>query len=79
MMSVSVEKIFTLACIIILVWRNEEKFIETTGREPDHGELTDWSASKLTSVNSDKSLKMQVRVVSASFRPSLSRGWKVES
>ena len=59
-------------CIIILVWRNEEKFIETTGRESDRGDLTDWSASKLTSVNSDESLKMQIRVVSASFRPSLS-------
>lgn len=72
MMSVSVEMIFTLACIIILVWRNEEKFTETTGRESDRAELTDWSANKLTSVNSDESLKLQVRVVSASFRPSLS-------
>lgn len=71
MMSVSVEMIFTLACIIILVWRNEEKFTETTGRESDRAELTDWSACKLTSVNSDESLKLQVRVVSASFRPSL--------
>jgi len=67
MMSVSVETTFTLACIIILVWRNEEKFTETTGRESDRAELTDWSACKLTSVNSDESLKLQVRVVSASL------------
>ena len=63
MMSVSVETIFTLACIIILVWRNLEKFTETTGRESDCAELTDWSACKLTSVNSDESLKFQVRVI----------------
>ena len=46
MMSVSAETIFTLACIIILVWRNEEKFTETTGRESDRAKLTDWSACK---------------------------------
>ena len=66
MMSVSVETIFTLACIIILVWRNEEKFTETTGRESDRAKLTDWSACKqflaqrVDAKNSEKYYKKSV-------------------
>ena len=71
-MSVSVETIFTLAWIINFrkfgLEKRKETVTETTGRESDRGELTDWSACKLTSVNSDESLKLQVRFVSASFK-----------
>ena len=71
-MSVSVETIFTLACIINFrkfgLEKRRETVTETTRRESDRGELTDSSACKLTSLNSDESLKLQVRVVSASFK-----------
>ena len=47
-MSVSVETIFTLACIINFrkfgFDKRRETVTETTGRESDRGDLTDWSA-----------------------------------